>query len=1212
VSTCPFCGAASADDARFCSRCGRRLGHACAECGAPLEESAAFCPQCGTRVAAPTAGGPAGVTSFPAQERKVVTVLFADLSASTSLAEQLDPEQMADVLRTYFDAMREAIEAEGGTVEKFIGDAVMAVFGVPVAHEDDPARALRATGRMTRQLELVNAMLGERYDVTLAMRVGVNTGSVLAATDPPPGEPMVTGDVVNVAARLQSAAGVGEVLVSERTARAARTFGFVDRGDIGLRGRHEEIRAFALASSASGSAGGSERDARGVPGLHAPMIGRDGEMAMLTGVAQRVARERRPHLVTIYGEAGVGKSRLVRELVEWLQTGDPPPLVLRGRCLPYGDGITYWPLAEILKGHAGVLDTHPPATALARIRSLLARLLGDDPDADARSVAAALAYTVGIGDPDIPLGGLDPRVVRRRVHAAWLALFSALASMHPVVVVVEDIHWADPALLDLLDELAEQVLGPVLFLCPTRPELVATRPNWGGGRRNSLSVSLDRLDLADAELLVRSLLAIDDLPSSVHTRILERAEGNPFFLEEILRRLIDEGMVVRDGDRWRARPGIEDVQIPDTVQGVLAARIDLLEPADKQVLQAAAVVGRVFWTRPVELLVAAARGAAGGEDSGGNVEDALERLEVRDLVQRRRGLTLAGEHERLFTHILTRDVAYASIPVRDRGDAHAVVAGWLEQSAGDRSGELAELLAYHYATAVAMTARSGSAVEDPLRVKAFTWLLRASEAAGSTHALSKAQRLARDALDLASTDLERITAMSLLGQAYDNDTRGDLAWQTLREAALLAERTRAVDDVVTAGLIARACVIPVRWPGSMRNVPAEEQVRALHERGLRLAPSGDSPERARLLSIKSAWPFAYPASVTAEDLPLYQAAGQEAADIARRLGDADLESGALDNAAAAYSMHGTYRAMLPLWQRRWGLRDRLTVDQEIGDLHAMGAWIHWELGHYQTSIDIAGSIAHTQEMGGSVHARAWQVAALFRLGRWDEVLAPFDELRDRLGDRRDSPPYYAAHAYAMTGLVHTLRGENLEGDRLMSILRTSPQSVRSFAWYGLMLLAHGDYDDAAEFLAEPPPAWEVHESVVWEARCDAALALLARKSGQPPAAAYSSAELPDRCRAFAVEAGTPSLTCFADRLGGAQAGVAGDLARAATLLQRARDGFGELGICWERARTERLLADVLERIGQPDRASEVTAAAAVETARLRVTDDLVIRDVLGT
>ena len=486
VPVCPACGASHAPGARFCRSCGAALGAACARCGASLSDDDAFCSQCGERVAGTTTVSPQPPESSlrrGGEERKHVTIVFADVAGSTALADRLDPEALRDVMRRYFDAMREAIEAEGGTVEKFIGDAVMAVFGVPVAHEDDPSRALRAADGMGRRLAAVNAGLAASHGLSLQMRVGVNTGEVLTAAAGEPGAALVTGDAVNVAARLQTLADPGDVLVSERTARAARGFEFASRGALDLKGRREPVRALRLVGRVAGDA---------APRLAAPLVGRTAELAVLDIIYARSVDEHRPHVVTVYGDAGVGKSRLVREFLDRTQDGAPAPLVLRGRCLPYGDGVTYWPLAEMLKAYAGIRDTDSASEVLGRIREATATLWATGAQGDdAPRAAAMLAYTLGVADPHTPASRTDPREVRSQVHAAWRAFFSALAASGPVVVLVEDIHWADPALLDLLDESGERVKGPVLFVFASRPDLAATRPGWGGGRRDSLAVSLE-------------------------------------------------------------------------------------------------------------------------------------------------------------------------------------------------------------------------------------------------------------------------------------------------------------------------------------------------------------------------------------------------------------------------------------------------------------------------------------------------------------------------------------------------------------------------------------------------------------------------------------------------------------------------------------------------------------------------------------------------
>jgi class 3 adenylate cyclase/tetratricopeptide (TPR) repeat protein len=1143
---------------------------ACPRCGSDLPRDARFCPSCGLTLG----------SHDSAEERRVVTVLFADVTGSTELGERLDPEHLREVMASYFSAMRGEIEAEGGTVEKFIGDAVMAVFGVPAAHEDDPIRALRAALRMRTRLDDVNDRLMAARGVTLQIRIGVNTGEVLASVDPQPGEPMVTGDAVNVAARLQSAAEPGGILTSERTARGARGFRFGEATNLDLKGKGEPVTAVELLEGAA-----TIQD-RGVPGLHAPMVGRDEELSLLLTMFRRSAAEGRPNLVTIYGDAGVGKSRLTTEFL--LRAERDGATVVRGRCLPYGEGITYWPLAEILKGYAGVLDSDPPELALEKIRKAGRELLTEDVTSDPGRVTAALAFTVNVADPEFDFGSMEPREVRQEVHAGWRSFFSALAAATPLVVIVEDIHWADPAMLDLLDELSERVVGPVLFVCPSRPDLAATRPTWGGGRRNHSSIALDPLTPEQADRLVHELLTIDDLPPSVHARILERAEGNPFFLEEIVRQLIDEGHLVREGHRWRALDAIEQVVIPDTVQAVLAARFDLLDAQDKQVLQAAAVVGRVFWPGPVGLL------AHLPEDA---VEASLRILEERELVLSRMTSSLAGQLELIFKHVLIRDVAYESLPRRDRTDAHAAVAGWIEETAGDRSGEMAELLAYHLSTAVSLSRDTPPGPTEELRVSAFSWLLRASDEARRRLVAVKAQHLAGEALDLASGDLERTDALEMLGHAFFIHASGDLAWRYYREAAFTRAGAEPPDEERVARLAALGCDVPVRWPGSMRGeVPAEEPVRELWELGMAHLPPGDTEERIRLLGLRAGWPFAFsPEGYTEAQLADLEAAGINAADMALRMGLPNRASAAYDQATGPWMARGWYGRSLPIWERRAEIMDQVSDVREVGDFHAMGAWTLFELGRYGQALGIAdaGLEAVTgRDPSSELHIRAWRIATLYRLGRWDEALDEYPFLRRILDDREDDPPYFATHAFGAVGVIYERRGERVQSDGLAaSMMRmVTGSSGRLYPSLLRFLVVRGDLTQAKDL--RRPRNWQVHAGGALEAEAER----LAAAEGWDEAAGLIT-----EMRRHADEADAPAAVAFADRLEGRAALASGDTEGAKRSLERAAVGFETLQARWERALTELDLAHATSSAGMSEEASAVAARAMATFEALRDT-----------
>jgi class 3 adenylate cyclase len=1184
---CPSCGRENPDGARFCIECGTSLVPACPACGAELPDGARFCPSCGAAVSEEVPP-PAG------QERRLVTILFADVTGSTSLGERLDPERLQELLAVYFDAMREEIEGEGGTIEKFIGDAIMAAFGVPAAHEDDPARALRAALRMRRRLEEVNRSLERRFGHALQIRTGVNTGEVLAAVDARPDEPMVTGDAVNVAARLEQMAEPGWIVVAERTARAARGFRYTELGPQDLRGKERPVAAVRLEGEAP------ERAERGVPGLQAPMVGRDQELALLQTLFSRVVTERRPHLVTIYGDPGVGKSRLVREFLAWTEAREPSPTIAFGRCLPYGDGVAYWPLAEILKSHAGVLDNDPTEVVLGKIATSCDDVLSADAAIDATTACGAIAYTVGLEFPSTPMRDLEPRQVRERMHSAWRSFFSTLSLRTPVVVVIEDIHWADTALLDLLEHLADRVVGPVLFVCPARPELTDRRPGWGGGHRNGSSLSIEPLSADHAERLVRLLLSVEDLPDPVRRQILARAEGNPFFLEEIVRHLIDDGRIVRSGDRWRASEHIGEVEIPDTVQAVLAARIDLLDPPHKRTLQRAAVVGRVFWPGPVGRLLNGDRE---------HLREALERLEERELVRSRPTSAIAGEPEFIFKHILTRDVAYETLPRRERSRAHASVAEWIESTAGDRRGEFAELLAHHYEQAYLGAPDSEQDVGpiEGLRSRAVEALLEAAEVTRRRFATETSFRLIDRALPIADTSLERARTLEQRGRVARDDYRGDLSWTSYRDAVDI--RLRDLPD--EAASIARACAgaveNPMRWPGSMEVAPPEDEVRRYVDIGLERAAEG-SPTRIRLLTAAAFAPFAFNTlrGTTPEEVESCRRLGIEAAEAALALGRPDLASAALDGAGSAVITLGDYGAVLPLIERRLRLAEEFDDPWERGDVNDMAAWTAVMVGDYErarTFGDRALEFLQIGTEGLAIHGMSWLAVAELELGHWDRVTDELGPTVERLlGTRIEDPPYFTTNLMGSLAVIEAERGDP-RADRHLDLLEGMNRRAKESlgrggvkTWIAWARLARGQVEEAGlavEDASTNPTGGH--------------LPLLRQVQAEHLAAARSwdrVAAFVDEMRAYGSNAGIMVLPSHLDRLEGRAALEAGDADRAIELLERASAGFVSLSARWEGARTGAFLAEALARRGRDDEARERWTRASVVLAELGATREL--------
>lgn len=1160
----------------------------CAACGASLTPDVRFCSACGTAVESRPA-------ARSGDERKLVTVLFADVTGSTSLGERLDPERLRDVLATYFDAMRAEIEAEGGTVEKFIGDAIMAVFGVPQGHEDDPARALRAGRRMLGRLDAVNDELRRIHDVALDIRVGVHTGDVLAATDIVPGDPMVTGDVVNTAARLQTAAQPGQMVASARTVRSAPGSRWTAMPALELKGKTESVEAVIVLS-------GPERPARGIAGLSAPLVGRDGEMNLLRSAFERTRTEGHPHLITIYGEPGVGKSRLVREFLDVVS--DDGVTVVQGRCLPYGDGIAYWPLAEILKARSGIDDRDPPAVVIGKIRSEagIAGATGVDID----RTCEALAFTIGVEDPAGTIGQRDPRQVRSEIHAAWQTFFSALAAERPLIAVVEDIHWADPSLLDILEGIADRADGPMLVLCPTRPNLADRRPTWGGGRRNASSIALDPLTQEQAGELMTLLLDVDDLPDQTRSLILARAEGNPFFLEEIVRHLIDEGVIERAAGRWRTSgSSLAGVAIPDTVQGVLTARIDLLERDERHALEYAAVVGRVFWQPPVVRLL---------NSSGDRLAEMLARLQDRDLVRSRLGSAIRGETEFIFKHVLTRDVAYERLPRADRARAHAAVAEWIEATAAGRA-DFDELLCYHFEAAYR------AAREDPradpislagMRSRAFGALLTAAREARTRFSIDGAVKLIERAGALSDDTLERVQVLEERGRIAMITYDGDVAWRSFSEAAEVRLSSLAGDRRAIARVCARAIESPTRWTGSMSTIPDESDVERLLRIGLEQAGTQDSVTLVRLLTGQAMIPFAYVPvrGIIEGEAAASRAVALRAAEMAERLDRPDLVSGALDAASSSSIILGRYGDDISLVDRRLALIDRIEDAWETGDTYSMAAWTYSVVGDYQRGWDFA--VAGRRRMEGTdaehllAHALSWQAYAGLSLGRWDEVIDEvFPIAEELLGERGNDPPYFTQSLYGAVTVIADARRNGPLFDRLIVRLDRlvagrggtgANSAIAAAAWRAWVAVRRRDLDAADR-------AIERSISVPARGHWPLLLTVRALRLAEPDRHDEVEAFLAEM-RPWARQAGIAPLGPAFDRLEGRVRLAEGDPEAGIELLASAVRGFDGLGARWEAACARLDLARALASAGNLDRAQETLTASITPLQAIGSRDEL--------
>ena len=634
---------------------------ACPNCGEENRAGARFCDACGTSLLADVPEA--------RQERKVVSVLFADLVGFTSEAEQLDPEDVRAILSSYHERVRFELERYGGTVEKFIGDAVMAIFGAPTAREDDPERAVRAALAVREALAELNEADGPRE---LHVRIGITTGETLVRLDarPEEGEGMAAGDVVNTAARLQSAAPTDGILVDETTYRATeRSIEYRDADPVVAKGKAAPVSAYeALEARARYGV-----DVRQIG--RTPLVGRERELEALTAALARARTEREPQLVTVVGVPGIGKSRLVYELFRGIQAEPDLTTWRQGRSLPYGEGVSYWALAEIVKAQAGILDTDDEGEVGAKLGQAVGDVVAEPREAE--WVERHLRPLVGLG-AESELGADR----RGEAFSAWRRFLEAMAELRPLVLVFEDLHFADDGLLDFVDYLVEWATGvPLLAIGTARPELLARRAGWGGGKANALTLSLSSLSDTDTARLVHALLDQAVLPADLQQRLLERAEGNPLYAEEFAR-LVAEGR--------------QPEELPETVQGIVAARLDALAPEEKQALQDASVLGKVFWLGAVAHISNVEPWA---------LEERLHGLERKEFVRRERRPSVAGETEYAFRHLLVRDVAYGQIPRAERAERHRLAAEWIE--ALGRPEDHAEMVAHHYLAALELSRAAG-------------------------------------------------------------------------------------------------------------------------------------------------------------------------------------------------------------------------------------------------------------------------------------------------------------------------------------------------------------------------------------------------------------------------------------------------------------------------------------------------------------------------
>jgi class 3 adenylate cyclase/tetratricopeptide (TPR) repeat protein len=694
---------------------------------------------------------PDPTTPSAPETRQTVTVLFIDAVSSTMLGEEMDPESLRAVMTRYFDVMREAIETHGGVIEKFIGDAVMAVFGVPTVHEDDAMRACRAAVEINRRLTEIEPQMRAERGVAIEWRMGINTGPVVAG-DMAFGQRIVTGDAVNVAARLEAAAGPGEIFIGADTHALVRYAVSVEPvGPLSLKGKSRPVPAWRLLDVREVARPRSRPQ-------DAPLVGREHQMELLDAAFRQTVEERACHLFTVLGVAGVGKSRLVDEFVSGL--GDQAA-VATGRCLAYGSGITYWPVAEALRSgivSAEVAEADQPELGLAT-------LLAAEPNAE--RLVAAVGSLLGMS-----AGAHDQEELFWAVREA----FEAMARRRPLVLVLDDIHWGEPTFLDLVEHIADWARdAPILLLAMARVELLEARPLWGTGRRRATTVRLEALSEAQGEELVDSLLGRADVPAAFRRRVSQAAEGNPLFVEELLAKLIDDGILRRTEEGWEAAGDLRDLAMPPTIQALLSARVGTLGAEERIVIERASVEGTTFHRGGVTALVP--------EPMRNRVPERLANLVRMELIRREQP-AFPNEEGYRFRHVLIRDAAYQGLAKQTRSELHERVAGWLERVVGDRVLEYGEIIAYHLEQAYRYHAELAppDAAASALALRAGTLLAEASRRAEARADLSASVDLLERAVALLPHDADRRLLVGQVGPNLLFAGNGPRAESLLQEA----------------------------------------------------------------------------------------------------------------------------------------------------------------------------------------------------------------------------------------------------------------------------------------------------------------------------------------------------------------------------------------------------------------------------------------------
>ncbi len=949
---CASCGTPNEPGRKFCGECGSSLAQVCPSCGAANTPGVKFCGECGAALTSTAAAPPTAApqATAPAAERRLVSVLFADLVGFTAASEDRDAEDTRELLSRYFDTCRRLIELYGGTVEKFIGDAVMAVWGTPTATEDDAERAVRAA------LDLVAAVtaLGDEVGAPeLRARAGILTGEAAVSLGAE-GEGMVAGDLVNTASRIQSIAEPGTVLVGEATRRATdQTIAYADAGSHELRGKVGLVPLWQALRVVSGARGALKS-----AGLEAPFVGRDRELRRIKDLFHACADERKAQLISIVGIAGIGKSRLAWEFYKYFDGLPQITYWHRGRCLSYGEGVTYWALADMVRMRARIAEDEEPASALAKLAEVVEQHLSDPEER--RFVEPRLRHLVALE---------DGRFEREDLFAAWRLFFERLADVYPTVLVFEDMQWADASLLDFIEYLLEWSRASPLFVVTlARPELQERRPGWGAASRNFTSIFLEPLPETAMEELLAGL--VPGLPQELRTQILERAEGIPLYAVETVRMLLDRGALVQEGAVYRPTGTIEALEVPETLHALIAARLDGLNAEERRVLQDGAVLGKTFTKQAVAAL----------SDLSAELEPVLASLTRKEVLGVQADPRSPEHGQYGFLQDLLRRVAYETLSRSDRKAKHLAAAAYLEAAWGEH--EVVEVVAAHYLNAYEAAPDAPDAAE--IRVRAGEQLARAGERAASLGAASEAQRYFEQAAELA---VEATTRAGLLDRA------GWLAFYAGRpeEARRLLKDSIALYEA--EGDAHRAARVTGRLGEVLWRSGEHEEAIARIEHALEVVSTGEPDEELAQLAARLASAYAFTG-----DLDRAAESAELALDVSESLGLPEALARALLAKAGLVEARGHPEESFAL------LKQALEI-AVANDLHERAVTAYFNLSDRSFRRDdyasALGYLDRALELNRLVGSRVgeWSVLAesayaLFMTGRWDESIEVLEDVAE--------------------------------------------------------------------------------------------------------------------------------------------------------------------------------------------------------------------------